>query len=60
MLIYGLIAVGIHFTIRLRFQQVPNFGGMIRTIIGSATSQKGAIHTSCNAWPSKSASRQAN
>lgn len=32
MLIYGLIAVGIYFTIRLRFQQVLHFGEMIRSI----------------------------
>ena len=31
-LIYGLVAVGIYFTIRLRFQQILNFGEMVRSI----------------------------
>ncbi|MFO1142866.1 MAG: sodium:alanine symporter family protein [Amaricoccus sp.] len=31
-LIYGLLAVGIYFTIRLRFQQVLRFGEMLRVV----------------------------
>lgn len=41
-LIYGLIAVGIYFTIRLRFQQVLHFGEMIRSITAApATDRQG-------------------
>ena len=29
-LIYGLLAVGVYFTIRLRFQQILHFGEMFR------------------------------
>ncbi|WP_018632521.1 alanine/glycine:cation symporter family protein [Neomegalonema perideroedes] len=41
-LIYGLIAVGIYFTIRLRFLQVVHFGEMIRSITAApATDRQG-------------------
>ncbi len=41
-LIYGLIAVGIYFSIRLRFQQVLHFGEMIRSITAApATDRQG-------------------
>lgn len=42
-LIYGLIAVGIYFTIRLRFQQVLNFGEMIRSITAAPASDRQGI-----------------
>ena len=42
-LIYGLIAVGIYFTIRLRFQQVLHFGEMIRSITAAPSSDRQGI-----------------
>lgn len=42
-LIYGLIAVGIYFTIRLRFQQVLHFGEMIRSITAAPSGDKQGI-----------------
>ena len=42
-LIYGLIAVGIYFTIRLRFQQVLHFGEMIRSITAAPASDRQGI-----------------
>ncbi|MCK7551672.1 alanine/glycine:cation symporter family protein [Marinobacter goseongensis] len=37
-LVYGLLAVGVFFTIRLRFLQFVNFGEMVRAIRGSRES----------------------
>ena len=34
-LIYGLLAVGVYFTIRLRFQQILHFGEMFRVILSA-------------------------
>jgi AGCS family alanine or glycine:cation symporter len=42
-LIYGLIAVGIYFTIRLRFQQVLHFGEMIRSVTAAPSTDKSGI-----------------
>ena len=42
-LIYGLIAVGIYFTIRLRFQQVLHFGEMIRSISAAPAADRQGI-----------------
>lgn len=42
-LIYGLIAVGIYFTIRLRFQQVLHFGEMIRSITAAPAADRQGI-----------------
>ncbi|PJN95362.1 sodium:alanine symporter family protein, partial [Amaricoccus sp. HAR-UPW-R2A-40] len=42
-LIYGLIAVGIYFTIRLRFQQVLHFPEMFRVIFMSDSTDKEGI-----------------
>lgn len=42
-LIYGLIAVGIYFTIRLRFQQVLHFGEMIRSITAAPSADRQGI-----------------
>ncbi len=42
-LIYGLIAVGIYFTIRLRFQQVLHFGEMIRSITAAPSDDRQGI-----------------
>jgi AGCS family alanine or glycine:cation symporter len=42
-LIYGLIAVGIYFTIRLRFQQVLHFPEMFRVIFKSDSTDKEGI-----------------
>ncbi|WP_339842703.1 alanine/glycine:cation symporter family protein [uncultured Halopseudomonas sp.] len=42
-LIYGLLAVGVFFTIRLGFLQFLNFGEMIRAIRGSRQSDKNGI-----------------
>lgn len=39
LLIYGLIAVGLYFTIRLRFQQVLHFGEMVRSIIAAPSGE---------------------
>jgi AGCS family alanine or glycine:cation symporter len=42
-LIYGLLAVGVFFTIRLGFLQFLNFGEMVRAIRGSRQSDKNGI-----------------
>lgn len=42
-LIYGLLAVGIYFTIRLRFQQVLQFGEMFRVVIRAPATDRGGI-----------------
>lgn len=42
-LIYGLLAVGIYFTIRLRVLQVLHFPEMIRCVIGSKETDKVGI-----------------
>jgi len=42
-LIYGLIAVGIFFTLRLAFVQVVHFPEMLRTIVGSRGGDKSGI-----------------
>jgi AGCS family alanine or glycine:cation symporter len=42
-LIYGLIAVGIYFTIRLRFQQILHFGEMIRSVTAAPSTDKSGI-----------------
>ena len=42
-LIYGLIAVGVYFTIRLRFQQVLNFGEMIRSVTAAPAEDRQGI-----------------
>ncbi len=40
-LIYGLLAVGIYFTIRLGFLQIVHFGEMFRVITGSQADRQG-------------------
>ena len=42
-LIYGLLAVGVYFTIRLGFVQILHFGEMIRSVRGSRTADKSGI-----------------
>ena len=42
-LVYGLLAVGIFFTLRLGFLQFVNFGEMIRAIRGSRASDRNGI-----------------
>ncbi len=42
-LIYGLLAVGIFFTIRLRFQQILHFGEMFRVIVSAPQTDKEGI-----------------
>ena len=42
-LIYGLLAVGIFFTIRLRFQQVLRFGEMFRVILSADETDREGI-----------------
>jgi alanine or glycine:cation symporter, AGCS family len=42
-LIYGLLAVGIYFTVRLGFPQIIHFGEMIRAVLGSRKSDKEGI-----------------
>jgi alanine or glycine:cation symporter, AGCS family len=42
-LIYGLLAVGIYFTIRLRFQQILHFGEMFRVILSAPATDKEGI-----------------
>lgn len=42
-LIYGLIAVGVYFTIRLRFQQVLNFGEMVRSVTAARSEDRQGI-----------------
>src|SRR5690554_7641042 len=42
-LIYGLLAVGVFFTIRLGFIQFRHFGEMVRAILGARQSDKHGI-----------------
>ena len=42
-LIYGLLAVGVYFTIRLRFQQVLHFGEMFRVVTNAPQTDKEGI-----------------
>ena len=42
-LIYGLLAVGVFFTIRLRFQQILRFGEMFRVITSAPETDKEGI-----------------
>ena len=42
-LIYGLLAVGVYFTIRLRFQQILHFGEMFRVILSAPETDKEGI-----------------
>ena len=42
-LIYGLLAVGIYFTIRLRFQQILRFGEMFRVVTAAPDTDKEGI-----------------
>jgi AGCS family alanine or glycine:cation symporter len=42
-LIYGLLAVGIFFTIRLRFQQILHFGEMFRVVTSAPDTDKEGI-----------------
>ena len=42
-LIYGLLAVGVYFTIRLRFQQILHFGEMFRVITSAPETDKEGI-----------------
>ena len=42
-LIYGLLAVGVYFTIRLRFQQILRFGEMFRVITSAPETDKEGI-----------------
>lgn len=42
-LIYGLLAVGIYFTIRLRFQQIVHFGEMFRVVVSAPSTDKEGI-----------------
>ncbi|MBD9526535.1 sodium:alanine symporter family protein [Paracoccus sp. PAR01] len=42
-LIYGLLAVGIYFTIRLGFIQILHFGEMFRCVLGSRAADKDGI-----------------
>lgn len=43
MLIYGLLAVGVYFTIRLRFQQIVHFPEMFRVIFNAGATDKEGI-----------------
>ncbi len=42
-LVYGLIAVGIYFTVRLKFIQFLHFGEMFRVLKGSSSTDKAGI-----------------
>lgn len=42
-LIYGLLAVGVYFTIRLRFQQIVHFGEMFRVVLSADSTDKEGI-----------------
>ncbi len=42
-LIYGLLAVGVYFTIRLRLQQIIHFGELFRVISGSRSADRAGI-----------------
>ena len=39
-LIYGLLAVGVYFTVRLRFQQILHFGEMFRVILRADSTEQ--------------------
>ena len=43
-LIYGLLAVGVYFTIRLRFQQILHFGEMFRVVTNAPQTDKEGIY----------------
>ncbi len=42
-LIYGLLAVGVYFTLRLRFIQISHFPEMIRNITGAKQADRAGI-----------------
>jgi len=42
-LIYGLLAVGVFFTLRLKFQQVLQFGEMVRSVTSAPTTDRQGI-----------------
>ncbi|GLK71294.1 alanine:cation symporter family protein [Ancylobacter dichloromethanicus] len=42
-LIYGLLAVGIYFTVRLKFLQIVHFPEMIRSILGASEADRAGI-----------------
>ena len=42
-LIYGLIGVGIYFTIRLRFLQFRHFGEFVRSVLRAPATDAGGI-----------------
>ncbi|MEF8732400.1 MAG: sodium:alanine symporter family protein [Candidatus Accumulibacter meliphilus] len=42
-LIYGLLAAGLYFTVRLGFPQIVHFGEMFRTVLGSRETDKDGI-----------------
>jgi AGCS family alanine or glycine:cation symporter len=42
-LIYGLLAVGIYFSIRLRFQQILHFPEMFRVVVSAPSTDRGGI-----------------
>ena len=42
-LIYGLLAVGVYFTIRLRFQQILHFREMFRVVVSAPSTDKEGI-----------------
>lgn len=42
-LIYGLLAVGVYFTIRLRFQQIVHFREMFRVVVSAPSTDRGGI-----------------
>lgn len=42
-LIYGLLAVGVFFTLRLKFQQVLQFGEMVRSVTSASTTDRQGI-----------------
>ncbi len=42
-LIYGLLAVGVYFTVRLRFQQILHFGEMFRVVTNAPQTDKEGI-----------------
>ena len=42
-LIYGLLAVGLYFTVRLGFPQIVHFGEMLRTLKRGGKSESGGF-----------------
>ena len=42
-LVYGLLAVGLYFTMRLKFIQFLHFGEMFRVLKGSSSEDKAGI-----------------